>query len=310
MKCPKLVKNRRGISSLFVTIYITMLAFILISTLFIAVGISRWGVTEYLKVEQERMQESIRLFKLIIETDYVDSIIINNTGAISVRIRALYVDQVLICDPSTLEGDSYIAPKEALTITLSDFSIDFGEALSAQWTATTERGTKSSETGINLWAGSDEGYPSSNKFYFGPLMILFDMFHWRSGSGEWKSGWSIPKGTDAVTWRILLTNVDKQAIVLKDDSCFTLVGNDNIPHSILAWYIDPTLSSMTLEPGGWYLIYYKWGKPYSAGGASPQSIVKFQVETTCKNFLTFTGSFADDAPFGQTIPFEAVLVTD
>jgi hypothetical protein len=84
------------------------------------------------------MQESMRLFKLIIETDYIDSIIINNRGVISVRIRALYVAQVLICDPSTLEGDSYIAPKEGLTITLCDFSRDFGKALSGQWTGTTK----------------------------------------------------------------------------------------------------------------------------------------------------------------------------
>ena len=79
------------------------------------------------------------------------------------------------------------------------------------------------------------------------------------------------------------------------------------------WYIDPDLSSTIFEPGVYNFVYYKWSKPVGPG-AQPQAVPGSGGGTTCINFLTFFGEFeeADGSrtPFGQTVPFEAVRITD
>jgi len=287
--------------------------------LFIALSISSTSLADRMKIEQERTQESVGLIGPealnITQGSIVHCIRVNNTGSITVRIRALYIDSKFICDPSEFEGDAYINPRESLWIQLfPNVRIMLNQTtMNAYWTVTTERGTKASEIGAKLKWGEPHLPYTPNKFYFGPLMIIFDMFHWRSGSGPWRNGWTIPKGTKDVTWRILLVNIDDRAISVTDTSCFTLISNDNSPNDPLPWYIDPTLSQMTFQPGIFTFVYYTWSKPASEQGASKQAVTGMTESTTCINFLTFFGSFIETngtlTPFGQTIPFEAVLVT-
>ena len=258
-------KDKRGVSSIFIAIYLALIGVLLISTLFVGQVIYRSSLTDYLKIEQDRRQENIQITKLI--TDPSEQFFIqaqvNNTGAITVKIRALYVSEEFKLDPSVLGGGGYIEPKEALNITLVP-QIPIDEGLNAQWTITTERGTKSSELGINLWEETGGPIYTPNKFYYGPLMLIFDMFHWRSGTGPWKNGWSIPKSAVDVTWRILLANVDNRPITITDPTCFTLVGNEQQQNKIVSWFVNPELGSMTFEPGRFYFVYYTWAKPYSA----------------------------------------------
>ena len=133
-------------------------------------------------------------------------------------------------------------------------------------------------------------------------MLSFDLFHWSSENGPWISGWSIPKNTRDVNWRIYVTNLDNREITLSSQSSFSLVGNDNIPNSYLAWYLDPAKSDTNLVPDEIATIIF-----------GSEDITKFSEEITCKNFLLFTGYFTEangsKTPFGQTIPFEAVLIT-
>ena len=312
----ELKRDKRGVSSIFIAIYLSLIGVLLISTLFVGQVISRSSLTDYLKIEQDRRQESIQMTKLITDSDKLNFLYIqvNNTGAITIRIRALYVDNEFKFDPSiSLEGGAYIEPKEALNITLVP-PIPIDEGLSAQWTITTERGTKSSNLGMKLWEETEGPISSSNKFYYGPLMLLFDMFHWRSGTGPWRNGWSIPKSATDVTWRILLANVDSRPITITDQSCFTLVGNEQQQNKIVSWFVNPELGSLTFLPGQYYFVYYTWTKPYSTSSNTIQKPNALTVGIPCINFLTFTGSFQElngtNTPFGQTIPFEAVLITD
>ena len=315
IRIKKFRNNKKGVSSIFIAIYLSLIGILLISTLYVGQVISRSSITEYLKIEQDRRQEYFILTKLITETSesnftYLE---VKNTGAITVRIRALYIDGEFKEDPSLLDGDSYIEPKEALNITLSP-PIAIDDGIDAQWTLTSERGIKSSELGMNLWDKINGPIYTPNKFYFGPLMLIFDMFHWRSGNGAWNTGWTIPKGTKDVTWRILLTNVDNRTITITDDSDFSLVSNLGQQNQVLNWYINPELGSLTLEPGMYYFVYYTWSKPFSDPGHQNQAITNLNPGTPCLNFLTFTGFFEELdgtlSPFGQTIPFEAILITD
>ena len=317
MKFNKIIRNKKGLSPLFVSLYLVIIIILLISTLFVAISISNTAIVENMKIEEDRGQESISLvgpgaLNLTYDKNYVHSLRVNNTGSITVRLRGLYVDHEFICDPSELEGDSYIEPKGSLWIGLyPTYQIEFASNINSIWTVTTERGTKAFETGANLTYGNGGSYVP-NKFYFGPLMLIFDMFHWQSDGGVWRNGWTIPKGTPDVTWRILLVNVDNRDIEIKETSCLTLISNDNSPKDPLAWYIDPTKSATLLKPGVYNYIYYTWNKPYSHPGASKHGITGMTESTTCINFLTFFGTFIDvngTTPFGQTVPFEAVLVT-
>jgi len=321
MKLKKIIKNRKGFSSMFVSLYLSILVILLISTLFIALQISSSALTERMRIEQERMQESIALIGpdalSLTEGSIIDRLRVNNTGSITVRIKALYIGHKFITDPSEFTGDAYIEPKESLWIQLypnvNPPILLNDTTLNARWTVTTERGTTASETGGKLKWG-EPGIPySAKKFYFGPLMLMFDMFHWRSGSGPLRNGWTIPKGTKDVTWRILLANVDDRDIIITETSVLTLISNDNSPKDPLPWYIDPMLSQTLLKPSIFNFIYYTWSKPCSESGASLQGITGMPESTTCINFLTFFGSFIEPdgtlTPFGQTIPFEAVLIT-
>jgi hypothetical protein len=315
MKKPrKLTRNKKGVSTIFIAIYLSLIGVLLISTLYVGQTIARGSLSEYLRIEQERRQENIQVTKLITDSNgdfkYVQ---VNNTGAITVRLRALYIDEVFILDPSKLFADSYIEPKEAMNITLTPTIAFDPNLLDAQWTVTTERGTRSSELGVNLWEETDDSGYTPGKFYFGPLMLYFDMFHWRSGNGPWNSGWSIPKTATDVTWRIMLANVDTRPIIITDPSCFTLVGNEQQQNKIVSWFVDPEQGSMTFMPGKYYFVYYKWSKPYSDSSNTIQRPNALTVGIPCINFLTFTGSFRElngtRTAFGQTIPFEAVLIT-
>jgi hypothetical protein len=312
----KLSRGKKGISSIFIAIYLALIVILLITALFVGQVISRSSLTDYLKIEQERRQENIQITKIVTDESATNVLYVqvNNTGAITVRIRALYVGEEFKLDPSTLVGDSYIEPKEAMNITLIPPIRFDGDVLSVQWTVTTERGTRSSELGMNLWEETSNPVYTPNKFYFGPLMLLFDMFHWRSGTGPWKSGWSIPKAATDVTWRILLTDADSRPITITDTSCFTLVGNQIQTNKIVPWFVNPELGSLTFLPGRYYFVYYTWDRPYSDSGPQTQGPDGLNVGMPCINFLTFTGHFMElngtTTAFGQTIPFEAVLITD
>ena len=311
-KMKKLSREKRAVSSLFIAIFTTLLAVVLISTLFVGLSVSRFSLTESLRIEQERRQESVKLqgpngMELLPDQATVKSLRVQNNGAISVRIRALYIGQKFICDPSQAQ-DTYILPgKEKwidlsfenpnLPIILNDYYLD------SLWTITTERGTKSSEIGAELQFGKP-GENTVPEFYIGPFMIFFDMFNWKTLDGEWESGWAIPKTVDEVTWRILVRNVDQRSITLKDTSFFNLIGNTNIPNSRGEWYIDSDVTRRSFESGQYHYIHFDLDK-----NGNPQDMGNFQEWTSCINFLVLTGIYEDGTPFGQTIPFEAVVVT-
>ena len=303
-------RNKRGISSLFIAIYTALLAIILLSTIFVGIETSRGSTTQYLQIERDRMQEKILVYgpggmRPFGSGDAVVGYIrINNTGSITVRIRAFYIGQKFICDPSEYD-ETYIAPKESKWINLIPAQIEINDTvLRVPWTIVTERGSKTSEIGGVIWLGKPgEGYHNTNEFYIGPLMILFDKFQWKTGTSHWESGWAIPRQANDVTWRLMLVNIDTRALTINDNSFFDLVVNDNQPKLDLKWYVSPS-QEKTLIPGKYYYIEFSIDEH-----GNSQDISGFSEGYTCINFLTFTGFFEDGAAFGQTIPFEAVLIT-
>ncbi|MGB9623055.1 MAG: hypothetical protein ACPL07_04335, partial [Candidatus Bathyarchaeia archaeon] len=210
----KITKNmicgRRGISSVFITIFLAIITTTFSLTLLYSLNTSKAGLSQSIQMEQERRQESIALagpgaLEVDESTSMVLRLRVNNTGSITVRIRGVYVNERFICDPATFPGDSYINSNNSTWIELYPrVMIQFNDTtLQSYWTVTTEKGTRASEIGGALVFGSPYVY-TPNKFYCGPLLLMFDWFHYRKGSSAWRPGWSIQRSNDPVTWRILV----------------------------------------------------------------------------------------------------------
>ena len=318
MRKPKqLFTNTKGVSSLFIGIFVTLFLLILLSTLFVGLSVFNSSITNYLKIEEDRMQEKILIAgpnALILNstTGSIQAILVNNTGALTSRIRALYIAGTFVCDPSTFQGDSYIAPQDSMWIDLSSIDSPItlnSTTLNGLWTVTTERGIKSSDTGDNLLFGPPLPFSDPNRIYFGPLLLFYNWFHWsNNGGATWNNGWSIPKNTNNIIWRILIANIDDRPIHLSSTSTFCLVQNSQQQGKTALWNIDQNglnPQNLYLEPGHYYFLHFGTGGDNLVNMGEP-----YPISST---FLTFIGSFVepDDSltPFGQTIPFEAVLVT-
>lgn len=315
----KFKANKRGISSLFIAIYIALLVVVLVSALFVGLSISNSSLNSYLRTEQNRSQESIligggdRNLVINVSTSMITSLLVNNTGAITARIRALYIGERFVCDPSKLPGDSYISPQNSLKLNLSSLNPPLtlnDTTLFSRWVITTERGSESENTGLNLLFGPPINQNDPDRVYFGPLLLIYSMFHWSNDGGNtWHSGWTIPNGNGNVIWRILIANIDKRDIILSSASSFALIQNSQQPNKIATWLIGPN----NLNPLGnrlqsmqYYFIYFSVNGPNSLSNM-------FTPNPISSNFITFMGNFVETGgtltPFGQTIPFEAVLVT-
>ncbi|MDH5451236.1 MAG: PKD domain-containing protein [Candidatus Bathyarchaeota archaeon] len=315
-------RGNKGTSTIFGSILLIILVLTLAAVLFLTLYRYNHSVQAAIKFEEERTQERIVLYRLetqnLSETEYVYAIFVNNTGSITSRIRAVYVDNEFLCDPSnnTINpDDTYINPKARVHILLPPGVI---YEPTAKMTVATERGMKSTEYEWKLKLGGEPSPPYEVKgFYFGPLMLDFNKFYYTecdpsNGSYDpstWKAGWAIEIGTGSIAWNITVKNVDDRNITINQFSCFTLFPNKS-PSNRRAWYIEPLQGSFTqfIAVNKTVNIIYIWQTP-KMKQMKPQSI----YTTVCRNkvFLTFFGIFHEKdgttKPYGQTIPFEAVL---
>ena len=311
--------GNKAASSVFGSILFLILVVTLASILFFTLHRYNSLAKESITLEQERMQEREVLYALATQnvsgTEYVVAIYVNNSGSITSRIRAVYVDNEFLCDPSNKSlnpDDTYINAKESLGITLP-LGVEYEPM--AKITVATERGIKSTEHQWKLKGGGGEPPHYKQKgFYYGPLMLDFNKFYYTecpTGTPilPWKEGWRIEIGTGEIAWNITVTNVDDRNITINQFSCFTLFPNKS-PSNRRAWYLEPRQEPFTqfITVNETVNIIYIWDKPKSISNK-----VQDIYATVCRNkvFLTFFGVFHEHdgttKPYGQTIPFEAVL---
>ncbi|MGQ9679976.1 MAG: hypothetical protein ACUVV4_04335 [Candidatus Bathyarchaeia archaeon] len=311
--------GERGISTVMGMIFFIIITILPASILFMTLTSYNDATKEFIEIGEERSQESILLHHLetefIQDIEYIANITLNNTGSIASRIRAVYIDDEFRFDPSETQN-TYVDPKKSITIVFPRFPDNIPYYPDLKITVATERGVKSSEYAYLL---KGEEVTSGYKFrpYYGPLQLNFDDFKYtecdpKTGSyndSSWKDGWILRSTGETIVWRINVTNIDESDITINQFSCFTLHTNDQ-PSDRRVWYIDFSGGSlnMTIKTGEWVHLVYKWSKPKDSQGASTQQI----YTTTCrtKTFLTFFGCYEKyRKPYGQTIPFEAVLFT-
>jgi hypothetical protein len=256
--------------------------------------------------EEERTQEKIVIDELQMDAEgtQITAIRVNNIGSIAVRIRAIYVDNELIYEPSV-----DIDAKEQAVIQLLDPTPYVSTSTIA---ASTERGVKSTiEEGD--FVENDQPVQDTD-YYFGPLKLDFEEFYYIETTDEdydpeaLNEGWNPPAHTFLV-WRINVTNIDQRIITLSKYCCLTLISNAGGTQT--PWYLERIehedgTNSSTIMSQETVSIYYIWNHPTKMKIQSTHNSGQYRV------MLTFFGTFdlEDDKsiPYGQTIPFEAVLI--
>jgi hypothetical protein len=313
----KILRDRRGISKVYTSLIFLLLVFSILTLLFLSFFDYNFAVQEQMRIEHERSQEKIALAGLNLNETNLSEILVSNIGTIEVRIRAIYVDNSFICDPSTYNA-TYIAPNNSSWIRLP---IGVAFEPEAKITAATERGVKTTEYEGPLVYGPapPEWEYDPTRLYIGPLMLQFDAFWYRKTfqdgtpvpTESWLPGWSIPKGFGYCAWNITVMNIDDRNITINRFSSFNAVPNDS-PSNELPWYLEPTNQTdltQFLPVNQTRNIIYIWSVPKQEGTNSAQKMTL--PECTCMVFLTFFGVFHEHdgttTTYAQTIPFEAAI---
>jgi hypothetical protein len=316
MQISKYRHAQKGISTI-AAIFMLLLMFTALTSLLLAFFNYNLSAKEQMDIDHERSQEKIELTGLGVNEEFeITSIVINNTGTIDVRIRALYEivngETKLLFDPSNY-WETQIAPTESLVIYIPPSVSPIQFDPQAKIVAATERGIKTLDLIPTLFYGPNE-QPAEydpTKLYIGPLMLKFDDFSYyktdRNGvldPGEiWRPGWVVDE-KDYLAWKISIMNIDNRNITINRFASFNLVPTE-APSSTLSWYLDPADdSTQFLQTNQTISVIYKWATPLS-GDAQKLTF----PECTCMVFLTFFGVFEEvdgtETPYAQTIPFEA-----
>jgi len=329
----KLLPNRRGVSTVMIaSMFLIILTFSVLALLLSGYFGYNLAINEQMKIEQERAQEKIILSQLGLDVNatVINYVRVNNTGTITVKIRAIYetnrtMTGVFLGDPSTWM-DTYIEPNEDLVIWGQNYTALTRFRPSAKLTLVTERGTKTTDfEGLVVYGRPKPPNPyEPSKYYIGPFELWFTAFYYRridqfTGAlggtpydPVWHDGWNITRNYGYIAWNITVRNIDNRAITINKFSSFTVVPNESPPSNDQTWYLEPknqTTNTQTLVTGQLDHIVYKWDKPKWEGGFKAQQI--YAVPTRCLVFLTFYGVFHEHdgttTVYAQTIPFEAAI---
>jgi hypothetical protein len=302
----------RGVSTVVGSVLFMILIASVMSTLFVTLFQFNNSSQKSIIQEQARTQENFVIDELIADTGFniVSGIHVNNTGSIAIRVSAIYINSVLFQQPT---GESTtVDPKEGSTIL---FTSPVGFNAESKISITSERGVKTLVKEGDFLKGQNPPV-QEQELYFGPLKLDFQKFFYAKYQGNnypdsegWISGWQVDKGTELV-WNITVTDIDYRPITLNKYSCLTLIPNDG--GAQLPWYIEKIehsdgSNSMTIAPEETVTITYRWATAQQA-----KSVSVFSSRAECRVFLTFYGvfnEFGNTRNYGQTIPFEAVLVS-
>lgn len=300
--------GRRGIATIYSSLVFFFMVFALLLLIMNNFVMYNQSVISQHQVDDDRKKENITIAN-VNGTNPV-TLVINNTGTIEVRIRAIYVEnnqsRQFIEDPSIRQGDSYIAPAKSLVLNLTGISYTEETEIAV----TTERGTISKQY-VNL--SQDElvappGYDSM-QLSIGPVILVFDKFYYMETDndgnplGNWLPGWepTFNKSQQYCAWKVTVMNNDTQLrnITIEQFSSFRLFPIDGSSNE-RGWYLQNQTQllpySVTRD------MIFIWATP---SGSTPQQF--YSSSSNCMIFMTLLGHYSTGISYGQTIPFEATV---
>ena len=185
MQFVKFRGSRKGISTV-TAIFMLLLMFTAMIGLIVAFFNYNLSAKEQMNIDHERSREKIELTGLGVNEEFeITSVVINNTGTIDVRIRALYEivngESKLLFDPSNY-AETQITPTTSLVIYIPGGLPVIQFDPQAKIVAATQRGIKTVDSVPTLYYGPNE-QPSEydpTKLYIGPLMLKFDDFSYHN----------------------------------------------------------------------------------------------------------------------------------
>ena len=324
MRFRNLSQAKNGISTI-AAIFMLLLMFAALTVLLVAFFNYNLSAKDKMDIEQQRAQEKIELTTLAVNDEFkIINVVINNTGTIDVRIRAVYKvtngETTFLFDPSTYT-DTQIAPTASLIIYFPADIPEISFDPQAKIVAATERGIKTLDYVPTLAYGPIKP-PSQydpTKLYIGPLMLKFDDFscHITDAEGNldpnesWQLGWIVApsKGNTGYAWKISVMNIDDRNITINRFTSFNLVPTE-APSTTASWYLNPAIPTSDTQFLGinqTASVTFIWKLPLSGDARK----LTAPSGTTCSVFLTFFGVFHEvdgtETPYAQTIPFEAAV---
>lgn len=305
-------KKNRALSNVLGAIMMIIII-TLVSSLFLAIFRYNESIQQATNIENSRTQEKILLIDLTTKTEsgteYITSLTITNNGSITSQIKAVYINGEFHCDPSDISLNpqgTFINNQESKNITITQIPYD----PTAKISVATERGMKAIQYASNLRSGDAPPPSDPVSTSYGPLRLNFTLFYYAKTDALgtpvdiWKDGWNVqdPKNLPYCAWNITVTNIEKRDITLNGNSTLTLVSNGG--GGQLPWFLKT--NSFFIAANSTIHLIYVWDEP--ASGSAQGFSGTFTQTQTAKVFLTFFGEFSDKTTYGQTVPFEAVLV--
>ncbi len=279
-----------------------IIAITVASTLLITLYRFNENIQQINTIEDERSHEKIIISDITVVNGIMTAITIQNLGSVTSQIKAFYVNDQLICDPSEYSLNSnkaYINAQDSRSINVLPTIFNIADRI----TIATARGIKAIELESNFQESSSSTTEPPDTYY-GPLRLNFTLFYYRTvdGTGNpigpWEHADHIPSNVTECSWNITVTNIDTRHITLSGYSSLTLVTNEGGGQK--PWY---TNSPGQFIPANQSVnIIYTWSSPQPCTVA--QSVHGINAS---KVFLTFYGKFSDGTTYGQTIPFSAIL---
>ena len=300
----KFVQSRKGLESV-TAIFMLLLMFTIIISIIITYVNYNLSSKDELDIENQRLHEKITLLKEI-EDNKITAVTIKNTGSIDVIIRAIYIndDETFSTYDPSLTMNTILEPSTSLKIPIE--TITFKDA---KIVAATQRGTRSIDIPPPI-EYQEPPPPDTNKFYMGPILLKFDEFWYQSfetnfdPSGDWAEGWTV-SADGYCAWKIGLTNIGDKNITINQYSCFSTFPSGSTDYrSWFLWTEDGT-NTVTLTINQTVNLYFVRSSPSSTG-----NVKIYSNEQICMVFLTFYGTYENNGPYAQTIPFEAAITVE
>jgi hypothetical protein len=302
----KLLHCKKGLETV-TAIFMLLIMFTVVIGMIIGYVNYNLSAQEQLNVEDEHSSERITLSKGI-DGNEVKNVTVKNIGTNDVVIRGIYVDDDGVFstfDPS-LDMNTILVPTASITIPLT-VSV-FKEA---RIVATTQRGTRSIDVPPPI-DHEEPPPPDTNEFYMGSLLLQFDNFFYKTFTGSfieeegWDDGWVVQSNPSRYcAWKIGITNIGDKDITLNSYSCFSTFPSGSTDYrSWFLWTSDGN-NLVDLHINQTVSLFFVRSSPGSSG-----YVKLYSNEQICMVFLTFYGTYQDDWPYAQTIPFEAAITVE